>query len=319
MSACIKRILRAAVVPCALMVALGQPEALGATLDPGSGGGVYFGAYVNLTNKWTQTDRMAEITRYESDLGRKLAINHRYYGWTSELADWETRWDVANGRIPLLSWSHYSATAVTSGSQDAVIRTAADHLRALGKPVMLEWFWEMDLNRYANQTGSPATFIAAWRHIHDIFVHEGAANVAFVWCPTANGFATGAAQRYYPGNSYVNWICADGYNWGGVRSTRPWRSFSEIFSSFYHWGTTATSKPLMVGEVGTGEGTVGQKATWFDNAASSLPTIFPRIAAVVYFDSYDSANNWDWKSTSSTSARTAYISWARTRYDRLGS
>jgi beta-mannanase len=316
-SACLMKFPRAVVLACAVMLALPISPALGTTLDPGTGGGVYFGAYVNLTNKWTKTDRMAEITQYETALGRKLAINHRYYGWTDELADWETQWDTANGRIPLLSWSHYSAAAVTSGSQDGVIRRAADHLRALNRPVMLEWFWEMDLNRYATQTGSPATFIAAWRHIHDIFAQEGARNVSFVWCPTASGFQNGNAQRYYPGGAYVDWVCADGYNWGGVRSSRPWRSFADVFGAFYHWGTTATTKPLMVGELGTAEGNAGQKATWFNSASSSLPTLFPRLAAVVYFDSYDSANSWDWRTTSSTSARSAYIAWARTNYDRL--
>jgi len=46
---------------------------------------------------------------------------------------------------------------------------------------------------------SPANFIAAWRHIHDIFVARGATNVEFVWCPSAYGFVTGTAQKSDPG------------------------------------------------------------------------------------------------------------------------
>jgi hypothetical protein len=277
---------------------------------------VYFGAYVNLTNKWTKSARQHEITSYQRALGRRLAINHRYYRWDSNLANWETRWDVAHGRRPLLSWSHHSASAVASGSEDAVIRRAAQRLHALGKRVLLEWFWEMDLHRYDSLTGSPATFIAAWRHMHRVFEAEGASNVKFVWCPSAAGFETGTAQRYYPGNAYVDWICADGYNWGSVRPSRPWRSFVEIFHAFYHWGSTATSKPLMVGEAGTGEGRPGQKAAWFTGAASGIRRQFPRLKAVVYFDSYDTANHWNWRTTSSTSARRSYIDWAQSTYFR---
>jgi hypothetical protein len=36
-------------------------------------------------------------------------------------------------------------------------------------------------------------------------------NAAWVWCPTANGFADGQAAAFYPGNNEVDWICADAY------------------------------------------------------------------------------------------------------------
>jgi Glycosyl hydrolase family 26 len=306
------RVHLAVLLATCLLLGLGVAQGRAATRS------VYFGAYVNLTNKWTKTARVREIRAYQHALGRRLAINHRYYGWSADLANWETRWDVAKGRRPLLSWSHYSARAVASGSQDALIRRQADRLRALGKPVFLEWFWEMDLHRYDSLTGSPATFITAWRHLHDVFHAQGASNVRFVWCPTAAGFQTGDAQRYYPGDRYVDWVCADGYNWGNVHSSQPWRSFVEIFRSFYHWGSTATAKPLMVGETGTAEGVPGQKASWFAHAARGVHLRFPRLKAVVYFDSNDASNHWDWRTTSSASARSAFITWAgRTYFRRL--
>jgi beta-mannanase len=205
---------------------------------------------------------------------------------------------------------------VASGSQDRLIRRDADLLHALGKPVLLEWFWEMDLHRYDSLTKSPATFISAWRHLHDVFDRRGASNVKFVWCPSAAGFESGDAQRYYPGNRYVDWVCADGYNWGSVRSSRPWRSFVEIFRSFYRWGSTATSKPLMVGEAGTAEGAPGQKASWLSHASRGIHRRLPRLRAVVYFDSRDTSNHWNWRTTSSATARSAFINWARRTYFR---
>ena len=47
---------------------------------------------------------------------------------------------------------------------------------------------------------------------------EGATNVGWVWCPLATGFTDGRAQKYYPGDDQVDWLCADVYP--GTRSRR---------------------------------------------------------------------------------------------------
>src|SRR5438105_15657730 len=78
------------------------------------------------------------------------------------------------------------------------------------KPVFIEWFPDMDTSSLAV---SPASFVSAWRHVHDIFAARGATNAVWVWCPSAPGFASSTAQAYYPGDTYVDWACADGYNW----------------------------------------------------------------------------------------------------------
>ena len=96
------RVHLAVLLATCLLLGLGVAQGRAATRS------VYFGAYVNLTNKWTKTARVREIRAYQHALGRRLAINHRYYGWSADLANWETRWDVAKGRRPLLSWSSVS-------------------------------------------------------------------------------------------------------------------------------------------------------------------------------------------------------------------
>src|SRR5207302_7933319 len=95
--------------------------------------------------------------------------------------------------------------------------------------------------------GEPADFIPAWRHVHDIFVHRGATNVIWVWCPVSGDFANGRAQSYYPGGAYVDWIASDGFSFWPVQNSPGgrWRSLEEIFSSFYAWGVTK-GKPLMI-------------------------------------------------------------------------
>jgi beta-mannanase len=55
--------------------------------------------------------------------------------------------------------------------------------------------------------------VVAWRHLHDLFAERGADNVRWVWCPNATAFTDRTAQQFYPGDGYVDWVCADGYDY----------------------------------------------------------------------------------------------------------
>ncbi len=274
--------------------------------------GTLFGAYVEPSGDSLK----AAVVRLEQALGRTLAINEIYIHFTWPMPLSLARWDLNRGTIPLISWGKVSAAQVASGAYDSLIRQRALQLKSLRRPVLLRWFAEMDGARNAYLAGPPATYIAAWRRIHAIFDRVGATNVSWVWCPNAGGFASGRAQRYYPGAQYVNWIGADGYNWGPDRPRTPWRTFGAIFSAFYRWGR-ATGKPLIVGEYGTVEGRPGAKARWFRQAAAVLSTTMRAIRAVVYFDSLheDFGTLWfNWRVTSSASSLAAFRAFARTPY-----
>ena len=273
------------------------------------------GAYVQSDNgRWTQEAVKASVTALETRLGRKLDIDHHYYGFEDTLPDWKMKWDASQGRIPMASWTSPVVTKITSGSQDAYLRAQAHNLAVFNRPVLLRFAYEMDV-REANSVG-PATFISAWRRVHDIFVNNGATKVRWVWCPSAYGFVTGDAQRYYPGPAYVDWICADGYNWG-TPSDGKWRQFAPIFQTFYAWAAPK-AKPIMIGETGTREGYSGWKATWFWNMRSAIKTQFPRIRALVYFDSkatrFGGSTFYDWRVDTSASARDAFTGLARDPY-----
>src|SRR6188768_3715425 len=114
---------------------------------------------------------------------------------------------------------------------------------------------------------APGEYVAAWRHVHDIFTAVGAANASWVWCPYAETRAHLREQPLkplYPGSSYVDWTCMDGYNWGqSPVNPRPWRSFAKIFGLTYKALTkkVAPHKPLMLGEFATALNG-GHKALW---------------------------------------------------------
>jgi hypothetical protein len=231
----------------------------------------------------SQEVKKNRILDHEDLLGRKMDIDHSYTAWNSDFPGWRETWDVQQGRVPFVSWAKAPTSAINSGRYDGLIRQRAQAVKAFGSPILLQWFWEMDGNRNRHIAKSPASFIAAWKRIHRIFDRAGVKNVSWVWCPNAWGFHTGEAQKYYPGDAYVDWICANGYNWAPARKGDEWRPFEWIFRDFYDWATPR-GKPLMIGEFGVQERKPGEKAEWIRDAARTLKTEFPEIKAVVYFN-----------------------------------
>jgi hypothetical protein len=255
-----------------------------APLAPASG--VWFGYYAQ-TAVYSQQAAQAAMTNLETATGRTAGIDHWYEPWGDKFPTWRQPWDFAGGRIPMISWGKRKADAILSGADDAYIAARADGIKALGKPLFLRWFWEMDFSDNLAYSQSPQAYVAAWRHIHAIFTARGVTNVAWVWCPNASSFKTGSAQRYYPGDDVVDWICADGYNFA---PDSPYREFEPIFAGFYAWASQRP-KPLMIGEYGDQKAGPGQRAAWLDAAHTALVKKFPRILAVVYFHS-DSEHDW---------------------------
>src|SRR5256885_267208 len=248
--------------------------------------GVWFGFYAQ-TSVYSQRAAQEAVTNMEAATGRTGDIDHWYEPWGDTFPTWRQPWDFSNGRIPMISWGKQRADVVLSGADDAYIAARADGIKALGKPVFLRWFWEMDFSDNLAYSQSPAAYVAAWRHIHAIFTARGATNVAWVWCPNASSFTTGSAQRYYPGDDTVDWICADGYNFS---PDSPYREFEPIFAGFYAWASQRP-KPLMIGEYGDQSAGPGQRAAWLDAAHAALVQKFPRLLAVVYFHS-NSEHDW---------------------------
>ena len=278
--------------------------------------GALFGAFVGMTGVPTPEASERAVAAFESTIGRKLDVDHHFYPWAVPFPTAVERWDLANDRIPMISWHGDDTIAIASGSQDPLIRSRAIAVRNLDAPVFLRWGWEMDGGRNAPWVHSPSAYIAAWRHLRQIFTDEGATNAIWVFCPNAYGFTTGRAQAYFPGAAYVDWVCADGYNWAPDRKNAPWEPFDRIFARFSTWATKV-AKPAMIGETGALERQPGEKAAWLQAAYTSVRRSMPAVHAVVYFniDKLESDGaSYDWRVTSSESALQAFIAVSRDPY-----
>jgi hypothetical protein len=289
-----------------------RPTAL---LSPASGAMV--GAYVDLNGDGSATQ--AEMSTRESQIGRTFAIDVHFYSWTNSFPGSSESTDVANGRVPLITWEPWNLTLdqIANGSQDSVIISHAQSIKAFGKPIFLRFMHEMNGNWYpwdgSHNSDSPAKYIAAWRHVHDVFAAQGVKNVAWVWCPNASDVPNQSWNHwtnYYPGDNYVDWVGIDGYNWGTNASWSSWQSFAKIMSPIYQ--NYAATKPIIIPEFASTENG-GSKAQWITDAAAALQSTFPSIEAVCWFDKR-SSNLWYLDSSSSslssfkTAANTSYLS-----------
>jgi beta-mannanase len=227
---------------------------------------------------FTQANEILAVDSLQRELGRKLNIVHTYLKWQAPFPTTSDMTFLRQGSTLLISWAGTDTRQIISGADDSWIRTRAEQIKALGKPVFLEWRWEMDRPNLRSQVISGADYVAAWDHIRAIFAAAGVHNAAWVWCPTARGFSDGQAAAFYPGSNEVGWICADAYPQDG-----SYASFASTVGPFLSWASQH-DKPVMIGEFGVPESySPQQRAQWL-RAAQQVVTADRQIKALLYFD-----------------------------------
>ncbi len=228
--------------------------------------GAYLGAYVQPDTDYTPQGRIDAVTAFEKATGRRLDIVQTFHPWDDEFPDATDKWAVDSGRMLLLSWAGTDTRVIQTGRYDDLIRQRARAIKALGKPIFLRWRWEMDRPNLQASIWTPQDFIAAWRHVRTIFAEEGTTNVSWVWCPTAAGFSdSDRAAPYYPGDSDVDWLCADVY------TGQHLDTFSEAAAGFLAWAKGHPRKPIMIGEWATSDLFPGGQTAWLDQAREDRP------------------------------------------------
>jgi hypothetical protein len=270
--------------------------------------GTLLGSWTAPNEKNEAHDAWVDLLNEREELvGRPFDIGHDFHTFEETFPSDLEREHVDAGRIPMISWNGTSAASILRGEHDDLIRERAAALEELGVSVLLRFWWEMDTEQKQEWAPNPRDFAAAWRHVHRLFDEEGAANVAWVWCPTSLAFTKDVADTWWPGDGWVDWVCADGYNFAPAKAGSPWRSFAEIFDPFYEWAIEK-GKPIMIGEFGVLERRAGEKAAWLRQAAEDLRDRFPEIRAVVYFDSRRTVEGTvrDWRIDTSPGAAKAF-------------
>ena len=181
-------------------------------------------------------------------------------------------------------------------------------LKAYGKEVWLRPLHEANGNWYSWGVGTSgagntdSNVIAAWKHIVQIFRDSSVSNVKWVWTTNASNSGTGSSlMGAYPGDDWVDYNSIDGYNWGTSQSWSKWQTFTQVFSPAYTL-LAAHNIPIFIPEFASSE-LGGSKAQWIQNMFNVLPTSFPKIFALMWFNQSSDA---DWAVNTSDSSLQAW-------------
>jgi hypothetical protein len=291
-----------------VVIAFMTGAATGATIPPARSLGVVI--------PWGST-YLNDLDAFSKEVGAAPRIVGSYRDWTLDLVN-ASQLDavIARGATPQITWEPwdptlganqpaYALSTITSGAHDVYLQAAAQAAAAYGRPVQIRFAPEMN-GSWAPWEGSingntPAGYVAAWQHVVSIFRSAGASNVSWVWAP--NNGPTSSIAAYYPGDSWVDVMGLDGYNWG---SADVWQSFTQVFAPAYSVITSLNAtKPVMITEAASAEAG-GDKAAWIRSAfLTELPASFPRVSAVIWFDVNKET---DWRVDSSSASLAAYQS-----------
>lgn len=231
-----------------------------------------------------------QIRNRQRFIGRRLDIEHQFWG-ACAFPTSAAQAIVSHRRIAMISWrpagpSAFSLQQIVNGEADACFRSFGAGLAAWNHRLFLRIYWEFNGNWFP-WSGTGSQFISAWRRTVDVLRSVGVRKASFVWAAASSQCCF---ADYYPGNRYVDWVAADGYNWNSPTAwctTHPgWCQFREIFhgtsNNVEH--VLGPKKPFMVAETGSREGAPGRKGRWFRRARDAIKAKFPHMHALVYMD-----------------------------------
>jgi len=236
----------------------------------------------------TSPKSYSEVSRFAKAIGRGPNLVLYFSGWSvpfqSRFAD--EAW--ANGAIPAIQVDPdaISLADIAVGKYDGYVRSYAAAIRSYGHPVVIGFGHEMNgwWFSWGHRHTSPTVFVAAWRHIVNVFRQQGADNVTWLWTINIIDQRGGilAPGPWWPGSSYVTWVGIDGYY------RRPSWTFASLFGPTIKAVRKLTLDPILISETGAARA-AGQPM--------KIANLFAGVRAygLLGFVWFDAKKNWDWR------------------------
>ena len=205
---------------------------------------------------------------------------------------------------------------VLNGKHDAYIEQFANDAKVFQRDILIRFLHEFNGNWYlwsgkknGGENGGPQKVVAVWKYVVNKFRALGANNVKWIWNPHGPSIDISTESwnhiiNYWPGDSYVDWIGMDSYNWypedpwGGVR---PFRDFDNCFRDLYDECIKLGEQPIMIAEFGTPEFDYKglRKSDWIKDALYKIKNEYSKIKMFVWFNIN---KELDWRVNSSPEA-----------------
>jgi hypothetical protein len=242
------------------------------------------------------------VADFAAAAGREPNLLGFYSGWTEPFDTSFAQTLHRHGVIPFVQIDPTDASiaAIADGTYDDYLRTYADSVRGFDHNVVIGFGHEMNAPWYSwgYRHVTPATFVAAWRHIVTLFRDDGADNVTWVWTVQADEPGTRPIASWWPGAQYVTWVGIDGYYY------RPTDTFGSVFGQTIDQVRAFTSKPVLLSEtaVGPDAGQIVKIQDLFQGMAAY------KTLGLVWFDvaQHGGIDRQDWRIEDSPTAEISF-------------
>ncbi|MEV0727866.1 DNRLRE domain-containing protein [Polymorphospora sp. NPDC050346] len=302
----------------------GDPDcAVGAKLVPTCGvlWGVAPGAH-------TGTPRTTALREFELKTGRPQAIYHAYHRGTEIFPTAEEiaiARDPRNPRLLFLNWKPQGASWARIAAGDPEVDAHLDRLAAHLRTNFPEQFFftvhhepEDDVRPEPGSGYTADDYAAMFRYVVTRLRDAGATGIVSTLVHMA--YVPWNVQPWfpdlYPGDDVVDWIAWDayaysdpGYGYGDFAEMMNRRSDRHpSWPGFYNWAAARyPDKPLMLSEWGVwhSDRNPNHKAGFYRSVGDQM-RLFPRVKAMVYFDTPRNQQGYDSRVDSSPFALIAY-------------
>jgi mannan endo-1,4-beta-mannosidase len=232
---------------------------------------------------------MAPVTKYAAETGKSPNVLEYYASWGDGFNASGVRKIDDSGALAYMTWEPFkpSLAKIASGASDAYITSFAKSVRTLNLPLAISFGHEMNGTWYpwGTKGNSAKSFVAAWRHIHDLFDQAGATNVIWVWSPNViNPVPKIKLKPYYPGDAYVDWVGMVGYY-----TVTGERTFDALYGPTMRQVEGFTKKPFFISETASQEG---------QRRKADVDDLFTGVAThsnVLGFVWFDISKRADWR------------------------
>jgi hypothetical protein len=283
---------------------------------------------------FTESRGRSALARFEAKTGRHQDVFHAYHKGNRQLFPTRDEMAIARERgrerVLFLNWKPSGASwaKIAKGDRatDAFLDRLAGHLRRnFREPFFFTVHHEAE-DQVREKKGSGYTaqdYAAMYRHVIQRLRARGAHNMVTVLVHMAYVPHTSKSwfEHMYPGDHVIDWIGFDtyaysdpGYGHGDFAELLNRRSSTKPnWPGFYNWAARKhPGKPLMVAEWGvwSSKRNPGHKAAFYREVGRQI-TRFPRIRAMVHFETPRSEEGRDSRVDATRESLAAYRSLGR--------
>lgn len=195
-------------------------------------------------------DSYSGVEEFAHAVGRQPNLVSYYSGW-GENFQRTFATTASNHRattIVQIDPTNVSLAKLAAGMYDSYLTSFADDVAAFRHQVVICFGHEMNgaWETWGYHHTPAKTFIAAWRHIVNLFRSQNANNVIWLWQVNSSSSQTGSVRDWWPGSQYVTWVGVSGYYY------LPGNKFDNVFNPVVADIRQFTQDPLLIAETAVG-------------------------------------------------------------------